>query len=305
MLSLRYNTMFLIVFALSLHLTGQEKIKYRDLVFSHAERQKNLYYGDSAKPRQKAYFMDLYGSDKDTGNARPVIVLMHGGGFKFGSKNISRMKIWGRRFAKMGYLCVAINYRLSSKKPLSRFEDLAEGCLEASEDALRAVQWLKSNWRILRIDTSRIVLGGHSAGGMIALQSVYSSNEEIKALLSSGTGHRSGGKHNPGQIAAIINFWGAIYDTTWLANAKVPIVSVHGSKDRVVPINFKTTPMFGSAAIHRTADRLGISNALKVYQGKGHELQKHFNPIYAGPVARRRWRESADFAAAFLFRTLW
>ena len=59
--------------------------------------------------------------------------------------------------------------------------------------------------------------------------------------------------------------------------------------------------MFGSAAIHRQAAKLNIPNALKIYEGKGHELQRHFNPVYAGPVARKRWRQAADFASLFLY----
>ncbi|RYY13273.1 MAG: hypothetical protein EOO04_32185, partial [Chitinophagaceae bacterium] len=112
--------------------SAQDKFRYRDLVFAKATRIKNIYYGEPGPAKSKAYFMDIYTPDGDSSIKRPLLVLMHGGGFKLGSKNNSRMKIWGRRFARMGYVCIAINYHLSKKKPLSRFNDLVEGCLNAT-----------------------------------------------------------------------------------------------------------------------------------------------------------------------------
>jgi acetyl esterase/lipase len=301
---MKYLSLFLLLFSCFAKPAAQDKLKYRDLVFESSKRTKNVYYGEPGNSRPKAYLMDIYDPAGDSAVNRPVIVLMHGGGFKLGSKNISRMKIWGRRFARMGYVCVSINYRLSKKKPLSRFNDLVEGCMEANNDASLAIKYLKDNCLKLRLDTTKVIMAGHSAGAMIALQTVYSSQAEMQHLLDPAFAIPGDHDHNLEQVAAVVNFWGAIYDTGWIANSRVPIVSVHGSKDRVVPINFDDKPMYGSAAIHREANRLKIPNNLKIYQGKGHELQRHFNPLYAGPVARKRWREAADFAAAFLYQEL-
>jgi acetyl esterase/lipase len=284
---------------------AQIPVRYRTAVFSDVTRKKNIFYGEDSSAKRKSHLLDIYEPAGDTLHNRPVIVLMHGGGFKFGSKNTSRMRIWGKHFAKKGYVCAAINYRLSSKNPLRNFEDLAESCQDASDDAISAVKYLKAHVNDLNIDSSRVILAGHSAGGMIALQNVYGSKPELNRLIKKDVSETSDSKHNPAGIVAIINFWGAIYDTAWLANARVPVVSVHGSKDRVVPYDFKIdNPLFGSAAIHRNADRLRIPNALKTFPGMGHELQKHFIPVYAGPVARKRWRSAADFAADFLYDQL-
>jgi len=299
---MRFVLIIFMLDLLSYKSLAQLPVRYRKQVFSAIVRKKNIFYGENSTDKRKPHLLDIYEPAGDSLTGRPLIVLMHGGGFKFGSKNISRMRIWGKHFAKKGYVCATINYRLSTKNPLRNFEDLAEGCRDASEDAITAVKYLKEHAREFNIGSSRIILAGHSAGGMIALQTVYSSVQEINRLIKKDIPADTNPKHNPAGIAAIINFWGAVYDTTWLANARVPIVSVHGSKDRVVPYDFKNdNPLFGSAAIQRTAERLKIPNALKTYPGKGHELQKHFNPLYAGPVVRKRWRAAADFAADFLF----
>ncbi len=298
---MRFALIIFMLDLLSYKSLAQMPVRYRDQVFSTIVRKKNIFYGEDSTAKRKPHLLDIYEPAEDSITGRPLIVLMHGGGFKFGSKNTSRMKIWGKHFAKKGYVCATINYRLSKKNPLRNFEDLAEGCRDASEDAITAVKYLKEHAREFNIDSSRIILAGHSAGGMIALQTVYSSVPEINRLIKKDIPADTNTKHNPAGIAAIINFWGAVYDTSWLANAKVPIVSVHGSKDRVVPYDFKNgNPIFGSAAIQRTANRLKIPNALKTYPGKGHELQKHFNPVYAGPVARKEMAGSSRFCGRFL-----
>jgi predicted esterase len=271
-----------IILGLALHSGAQNGLRYRDLVFNKSTREKNLVY-DSCAKNVKRHRLDIYAAAGDTVASRPVIILLHGGGFKFGSKNNSRMRIWGRRFARMGYVCIAMNYSLSRKKPLSRFADLKEACEVATGDVYNARQWLKQHHARLGIDTGRIILAGHSAGGMIALQTVYADGRQRKG------------------VTGVVNFWGAIFDTTCLKAARVPIVSVHGGKDRIVPYYYSEAPVFGSGTIHRVADREGIVNALKTYPRLGHELQRHFNPLYAGPVARKRWREAAGFAADFLY----
>ena len=100
---------------------------------------------------------------------------MHGGGFKFGSKKARSTRIWSKNFAHKGYLCAAINYRLSKKNPLRNFKALVKGCYEAIEDLEQAIVFFKKNNALYRIDTNCIILAGNSAGAMIALQSIYSS----------------------------------------------------------------------------------------------------------------------------------
>ncbi|RYY23996.1 MAG: alpha/beta hydrolase, partial [Chitinophagaceae bacterium] len=295
-LFMRFSLMPALLLFLNITLSAQTHVRYKTQVFDHAERTRNIYYG-KAEPQVKRHVMDLYMPSGDTAGNRPVIVLMHGGGFKFGSKNNSRMRVWGRHFAKKGYVCVSINYRKRKGNPLRHFPDLALACVTAAEDAITATQYLKQHAVQLGIDTSKIILAGHSAGAMIALHAVYSTPNDIRHMLQNpesvaDTVVTTSQRHNPASVAAIINFWGAIYDTTWLQHAKVPIVSVHGDRDRIVPFDFKDNNLFGSAAIQRNAVRYGIPAALKVYKGYGHELQRHFNPLYAGSRAKKRWRQN-------------
>ncbi|MEP7277869.1 MAG: alpha/beta hydrolase [Bacteroidota bacterium] len=287
--------------------TAQETAKpvtFKDFVFERVLLQKNLLYKTVVPGiKQKYGLFDFYEPAGDTSPARPLIIWLHGGGFKFGKKTSGGLPLWSKTFARRGYTCASINYRLSKKHPLKNFADMVEGCADAMEDANAAISFFKQHADQFRIDTNRIILGGNSAGGIIALQTVYSSPGKMAALAHRGDSTDNAGC-NPQQIAAVINYWGALFNINWLTNGHTPIVSVHGNKDRVVPYDDKKPPLYGSLAIHRRADALHIPNRLKIYEGYAHELQKHFNPIFAGPFVKKRWLDAGRFTADFLYEQL-
>jgi predicted esterase len=285
----------------------ERPVKFKDFVFEAVRVQKNLLYktNPAAGIKQKYYRFDFYEPAADSSITRPLIIWLHGGGFKFGKKKSGGQPVWSKTFARRGYTCAAVNYRLSKKHPLKNFEDFIRGCAAAIEDINHAIQYFKLHCATFRIDTSRIILAGNSAGGMIALQAIYSSPAEIATLTHRGDSTSSiAHLHNPQHIAGVINYWGALFDLHWLRNATVPIVSVHGKKDRIVPYNNNKAGIFGSLAIHRMADSLQIPNSLKIYEKYAHELQKHFNPFFAGRSAKKRWLEAGRFAAGFLYDQL-
>lgn len=281
-------------------------IRYKDYIFSKLTIRKNLSYSTAIPggTRKKYYRFDIYRAAQDSFSKKPLIIWMHGGGFKFGSKKAKGIRLWSKSFARRGYVCVAINYRLSKKNPLRNFSALVRGCYEAVQDVTQATEFFKENEALYGIDTNRIILAGNSAGAIIALQTVYSSYTELAALIDSNDANLPSNIYNPTNVAAIINFWGALFNTNWLKNADVPIVSVHGRRDRIVPYDHKNLPVYGSFAIHQKADSLNIPNRLKTYDGYGHELQKHFIPILRSGATKRRWLEAGQFAADFLYAEL-
>lgn len=307
---------------------GQVKpVRYRDTVFSIVRIEPDLAYRSPlpAGKAGKGYHFDLYepgapaatGSDlqvsdsggsaadlpatRPAGMSRPLIIWMHGGGFKFGSRKAAGARFWCTGFARRGYLCASIDYRMTVKKTLTSFPALVKGCFIAVEDVREAVAYFKAHYKTWDIDTNRIILGGNSAGGIIALQAAYSRPDELLKLAGDTVQPTAG---NPGGVAAVINFWGAMFETDWLNNARVPIVSVHGGNDHIVRTGRKGEHFFGSLSIHAKADSLSIPNRVKIYEGYSHELQKHFNPFFTGRPARRRWKEAGQFAADFLYEEL-
>lgn len=272
-------TSSVLLFALSTYPQMNPAVRYKDEIFPSSIVHKNWSYGPG-----KTHRFDWYEAEDDSIAARPLIIWLHGGGFKFGSKNMHSIRLWSDYFARRGYVCAAIDYQLGKKDLRFKYDELVRNCEHAVGDCRAAIAWFKHNAARLRIDTGRIILAGNSAGGMIALQTAYGAE--------------------PGGVAAVVNFWGGIFDLGWLGRAKVPIVSVHGRNDNIVPYDHKSYPLYGSGAIHPIADSLQIPNRLKTYDGYAHELQKHFNPLIVSRLTKKRWLEAAQFAADFLFDEL-
>ncbi|MBC7902855.1 MAG: alpha/beta hydrolase [Gemmatimonadaceae bacterium] len=297
---------FLFSFAILITATSfaqDTDIRYRDYIFKEITVKKNLrYQPDSiADTKKRDHRFDWFEAKDDTLTARPLIIWIHGGGFKFGNKTSRGTPLWSKTFARRGYVCAAINYRKSKKRPLKRFADLADGCFEAVTDTEAAIDYFKKNAKLYRIDTNRIILAGNSAGGMTAIQAVYSSKKDLAKLAGRPDSASLSTQRNPHHIIGVINFWGAVYDTSWLKNTMIPIISAHGKKDRIVLYYTSGIPIYGSGIIHRVATKENIPNLLKTYEGLNHELQKPFNPILNGPRAKRRWLEAGAIAADFLF----
>lgn len=293
---------FVIFFALVSSVSFSQSItnaQRKDTVFK-VKLQKDLTYSNNNDIKLKYRQFDLYQPAKNSSLKRPLLIWMHGGGFKYGSKNAKEIKLWGHQFAQQGYVFAAINYQLSKKHPVSEFPDLVSACYDAVDDVQLAVNYFKTHANQFDIDTNKIILGGNSAGAVAALQAVYSNRADLQNVTDSNKVVANTGKYNALNIAAVINFWGALFDKNWLGRAKVPIVSVCGLKDKLVPVDTKGVAFFGSVAIHKKADALHIPNKIKVYENYGHELQKHFNPFFRSRATEQRWKEAADVAIEFL-----
>jgi acetyl esterase/lipase len=112
----------------------------------------------------KSWRMDLAMKNDFTGKPRPGIVVVHGGGWLEGDK--SSFVFQDRSspanivdFAKLGFVAVTINYRLSAEAPFPA----------ALEDCKCAVRWLRAHAKEFNLDREHIGAWGNSAGGHLAL----------------------------------------------------------------------------------------------------------------------------------------
>lgn len=222
----------------------------------------------------------------------PTLIYYHGGGWVFGDRTGSTLFLMP--YLEMGWNVINVEYRMASVS-------LAPA---AVEDCRCVLRWAIKNAKEYNIDTNRIVLTGHSAGGHLSL---------ITGMLPEGTGLDNNCPGNETlKVAAIVNWYGISdvadliqgpdlksYAVMWmgsqpdqLAIAKrvspltyvraglPPIISIHGDADPVVPYQ-------QSVRLHQSLTVAGVSNELVTIKGGGHgqfkeaELEDAYEKIRA------------------------
>jgi acetyl esterase len=96
----------------------------------------------------------------------PAIAFFHGGGWAYGSPDEFHGAC--RRFARKGFITVSFQYRLSVNEDGSVPHPVITP-VESTRDARSALRWLRENAASFNIDPDKIVAGGQSAGGQLAL----------------------------------------------------------------------------------------------------------------------------------------
>ena len=117
--------------------------------------------------------LDLYLPQAGQGKTSPVVLLVHGGGWRSGDRdNMTAMAV---RLAARGYASATVSYRLSGE---ARYP-------AAVNDLTAALRWVRAHAHVYRLDRHRVVLAGGSAGGQIAsLVGVSSEHGEVAAIVN-------------------------------------------------------------------------------------------------------------------------
>ena len=128
------------------------------------------------------------------GAKRPVLIWIHGGGFRAGFGGEARHD--GGPLARKGAVVVTLNYRLGALGFLAHPALAAESPHHASGnygllDQIEALRWVRRNIARFGGDPSRVTIFGESAGGMSVGALVVSPLARglfHRAILQSGTG---------------------------------------------------------------------------------------------------------------------
>ncbi len=86
----------------------------------------------------------------------PIVIFIHGGGWRSGDRSFQHPL--ASEVASKGFLCAAIEYRLS---PEAKYP-------AAVQDIKSAIKWLKKNAKVYNADSSKVTLLGCSSGGHLA-----------------------------------------------------------------------------------------------------------------------------------------
>jgi len=146
--------------------------------------QKDIEY---ARIGERALALDLY--RPDVSEAAPVVVWVHGGAWRSGSKNDVPVKRW----LEAGFALASVDYRLS---PEAQFPAQVH-------DIKSAIRFLQANADKYGIDAGKIIVAGSSAGGhLAALVGVSNGVQELE-------GNVGVSPDRPARIRATVSFFGA------------------------------------------------------------------------------------------------
>jgi para-nitrobenzyl esterase len=281
---------------------GCDGARYRYRVFDDISVDYDIPYGNniSATGSSTSLVMDIYQPVGDVVNNRPVVVVAHGGFFLGGSNNGLDVVPLCEDLARMGYVAASISYRLGIENFFDLESSIQEAAFRGIQDAKAAVRYLRKSHaiegNIWGIDPERIVLGGSSAGGFIALHAAYVDDlSEVPSTVNFNANGLSGGiegdSGSPGyssELLSIFSISGAIGDVAWISEGDIPVVSTHGTNDGTVPFGtgyvqlsgINVTVVDGSEIIHSTTDLLGIDNCFHTFPGAGHTPQTSSTQYY-------------------------
>jgi acetyl esterase/lipase len=227
--------------------------------------------------------LDLITTSKPT-VPKPTVVYIHGGGWLEGTKEGALLRVLP--YLPRGMNVINVEYRMAP-------ESLAPA---AVEDCRCALHWVYDHAAEFGIDTSKIVVAGHSSGGHLAL---------MTGLLDPSAGYdnacqRPSNLWREGtipdiKVAAIVNFYGptdlpkllegptarnfalrwfgSLPDRIELAKrlspinyvraSSPPVITLMGDKDPIVPYS-------QGVILHEALDRAGVANQLVTIKGGGH-----------------------------------
>jgi acetyl esterase/lipase len=217
---------------------------------------------------QKETVLDMVRSKRAPASAKaPGVLWIHGGGWVGGSKDNAGGFLLP--LLEKGFVIANVEYRLAKSA-------LAPA---AVSDVLKAADWFRRNAAKYGVDPKRIIVGGDSAGGHLALMV--------------GLTPRSAGLGPSGKVAAIINFYGItdvmdvleganqqnyalqwipdslpdrreiarrVSPQTWVNKGAPPVLSIHGSADSVVPYDHAITVTKMLRAEGNDAEMVSVPN---------------------------------------------
>ena len=230
-------------------------------------------------------YVDVYRSNTSNTALQPVIIWMHGGGFSVGSRDNTPDVRFMNEVVNNGYVGVSISYRLLRKGTETGFgcncpaEDKRTVFREAAKDLWKAIVFVNEHATDWQLDTSKIIVGGSSAGAEGVMNAIYlkdwvfqnKESDEYKATEQVN-------------IAGVLSFAGAVVDDRYLTEqTAVPGLFYHGLQDNLVP--YGSAPhhycdanmpgyiwLDGSLPVHDKLNQLNVANLLVTYTEGKHEI---------------------------------
>lgn len=222
--------------------------------------------GDGNTPLQ----LDIYQPAGPCTAPRPFVLMIHGGGFRRGSKRDTAWIDIAEAVSAAGYVAIPADYRLEGDKPVpsQEFEAMRQGYLDANpvqpprvqdvslintvvsatEDLRDAIRWVQANAQDRCIDPERFAIWGSSAGAV--------SGQLISYALDDF------GIEGP-RPDLFIDYWGRAGFAGMMAPGDPSIFILHGTADTVIPFRL-------AEALRDEAAAADLIVAFHANEGAGH-----------------------------------
>ena len=238
----------------------------------------NVPYAEDGDP---GHMMTVYTPDGE--GPFPALIVIHGGGWRAGSRDSGRFRAEGVRYASRDIAAFSIDYQLSTPDLPSWPTNI--------QDVVCAVRHIRENAAVYNIDPERVAVLGYGAGGhLAAILATMRGDESFLAgacgdpLISSrvvlaasywGPGDLDVfGQSGEGAGSAVEQLVGASYTEapqrwreasphTYISPDDPTFVIAHGTSDRTVP--FETSVSFVSQL-----EAAGVDVTFVVVEGAGH-----------------------------------
>jgi predicted esterase len=226
--------------------------------------------------------LTVYRPVGDVQPTRPLIVWIHGGGFTTGARN--EMEATAIQYAQLGYVTASIDYRLdpgshcvlvqagvySGQQAVIERARCQTAILTARDDAATAITWLRAHAADYGIDTTKVAVGGASAGAIAAIhvgETLNTPGSPAPAAV---------------QVSAVLAMSGCNYVDGSIDRSDAPLALLASDGDALVP--------FG--CVNATADAaraVGTPVIRSFFTGES----AHAQALYAAhqPEVDRAWRQ--------------
>ena len=231
-----------------------------------ASDARTYIYGSGATAKgARPLKIDFFAAKNTCSELRPTVLLIHGGGFRIGSRSADALREIAAQLNAQGFNAASMDYRLVRDRPVPSIDvaklkgarqKVENAANAAIEDTAMAMRWIASNAQSLCADPHKIALLGTSAGSVMALFTTY-------ALDTSPV-------TRPTPLA-VISFWGGYLTPSAFERGDPPLFLIHGTNDRTVPYAH-------SLALHKAARAKGIPVSFHTVVDGGHGF-KSIDPL--------------------------
>ena len=214
--------------------------------------RKGVQYGtglvQAPSPQEVPLRLDLY-EPTGASKPRPFAIVIHGGGFRYGSRDSDQAVRLAQGLASRGIVAASISYRLKDRKPVlsGTFAPLAgyvaprpgfppdadwnRAVVAAVEDTLQAVKFMRGQAAAYGIDPERVGLVGGSAGALTSNHIAYVLDDHgIERPSIRFVGSLWGG-------VLIRSRNGAAKPESQLETGEAAIFAAHGDQDPSLPVS--------------------------------------------------------------------